>query len=456
VLGVQLERAFEQRQGAGDVPALQGREARPVVGVHGELGGVDLSGADRDLPLELRLRLGGMAAGQAHHAQQPVEALGREALVEMVRSVLGDGALAQHGLCPVEGAPRNVDHGRLELRPREVGIELQGPGQRPQPSLAPLRVGQAEVVAPITGIEVDRAPGRALGLGYPAGADQQEGERGVGLGQVALELDGAPDGVDGAGQEGGVRLVAGPRHLVFPETRHAQADVGQRIAGIEGHRPLEVGDGRGHRGGFQRLEPDAPLGEGLVGRKAARLAVHPRRTATRRRRSEGIDEAGHDAVLQVEDLLQVSVGLGIRQGLAGTRVDGPRRDPQPLPRALEGPHHRAVDVQLVAERGQVGADVPHRLHHPHAVDDAQVAGHAQVVGDGLGDARGQPAELAIRTQVREVEHGHHRPGAGGVLEGHGRGLARGRGLDRRDEAVAAAGHRLDVDRLRRIVTQGLA
>ena len=74
------------------------------------------------------------------------------------------------------------------------------------------------------------------------------------------------------------------------------------------------------------------------------------------------------------------------------------------PDALEGPDDREVDVQLVAERRQVAARVPDRLREPQAVDHAQGARAAQVVRDGLGDARRQPGELAVRADVREVQH----------------------------------------------------
>ena len=65
------------------------------------------------------------------------------------------------------------------------------------------------------------------------------------FGQIALELDRTADVIDGAGEQRGVRLVAGARHLVLPETRVGEAHVRQCVARIERDRALEVRDRAG-------------------------------------------------------------------------------------------------------------------------------------------------------------------------------------------------------------------
>src|SRR6476661_6753736 len=57
MLRVQLEGAAEQRDGRGRMLVRQGGEARAVVGVHRELGRVELRMAHHQLPVELLARL---------------------------------------------------------------------------------------------------------------------------------------------------------------------------------------------------------------------------------------------------------------------------------------------------------------------------------------------------------------------------------------------------------------
>jgi hypothetical protein len=101
---------------------------------------------------------------------------------------------------------------------------------------------------------------------------------------------------------------------------------------------------------------------------------------------------------------------------------------------------------------------PQRFDDADAIDDAECAGGPQIVGDGLGDARGQPGKLAIVADVFEVQHGDRGLLGRNRRFDHWRGRHRSwyRDLDRRDKAVAATGYGLNVGRLGRVVPQCLA
>ena len=65
-------------------------------------------------------------------------------------------------------------------------------------------------------------------------------------------------------------------------------------------------------------------------------------------------------------------------------------------------------MELGPERRQIRAAAPDRFDDAHAIDDAQGRRGAQIVGHGLGDARGQPRQLAVAADVGEVEHRYRR------------------------------------------------
>ena len=106
-----------------------------------------------------------------------------------------------------------MHHRGLEMREREVGIELDRACERTQAVVAPLRVAEAEVMAPVARLQLDRPPCRGRRFSEPVGADEEKGERCVRLGQVPCQIDGAADVIDGARQERRLRLVARTRHL---------------------------------------------------------------------------------------------------------------------------------------------------------------------------------------------------------------------------------------------------
>ena len=106
---------------------------------------------------------------------------------------------------------------------------------------------QAELVAPVARLERHGAARGGQRLDGTAGADEQEGERGVRFGQIALELDRPAHVIDRAREQRPVGLIARARHLVLEEPRVAEAHVGGGVARIEDDGALEVRDGAGHR-----------------------------------------------------------------------------------------------------------------------------------------------------------------------------------------------------------------
>ena len=116
-----------------------------------------------------------------------------------------------------------------------------------------------------------------------------------------------------------------------------------------------------------------------------------------------IGELRNDPILQLEDLLERSIRLGFRRRFPARRIDHARGDPQPRTRSLKAADDGEVEVQVGAQRREIGAAAPDRLDDAHAIDDAERRRRPQIVGHGLGDARGQPRQLAVATHVGEVE-----------------------------------------------------
>ena len=132
------------------------------------------------------------------------------ALLAIGLTVLHDGPLAQYGLGAIEMAAGDVHHRHLEVHERKILVEIARASKRLQPFFAPCGVCKTELIAPVARLERDGAARGGQRLGGPAGAHEQERERGVGIGQVAFELDRAPDVVDRARQQPSVGLVARP------------------------------------------------------------------------------------------------------------------------------------------------------------------------------------------------------------------------------------------------------
>ena len=174
------------------------------------------------------------------------------------------------------------------------------------------------------------------------------------------------------------------------------------VARIQDDRTLEPFDGAGDGRRVERLQPDASLGEGLVGLETARLPVRPARRV-RARGAERLGKLRDDPILQLEHLLEGAVGLRVRHRFAGRRVHDARGDAQAIAGALKAPDDGQVEVELLAEDREVRPDAPDRFDHAHAIDDAERPGGPEIVGHGLRDAGRQPRELAVGAHVREVE-----------------------------------------------------
>ena len=119
------------------------------------------------------------------------------------------------------------------------------------------------------------------------------------------------------------------------------------VARIEADRALEVGDRRGHLRRLERLQPHASLGERPIRLEAARI---PQRSRLLRRHAQRLGKLGDDAILQLEDLLERTIRLGLGRRLARRRIDDARGDAQTRSRALKAADDGEVEVQLGAKR----------------------------------------------------------------------------------------------------------
>ncbi len=236
--------------------------------------------------------------------------------------------------------------------------------------------------------------------------------------------------------------------------------MGRGVTRIERDGLLEVSHRCRHFGCVERLQADAAFGKGSIGFEAARIPQRARLLAADPQR---LGELRDDAILELEDVLEQAVGLGFGRRFSGRRVDHARSYPQAWARSLKAPDNRKIQVQVSPEGREIRAAALHRLDDAHAVDDSQGRRGAEIVGDGFGDARREPRQLAVAADVGEVEHRDRRQlrdrfGCRAIRRRPRRlgGLgSRRRGGHRRNEAVATARDGLDVDGLGRIVPERL-
>ena len=131
----------------------------------------------------------------------------------------------------------------------------------------------------------------------------------------------------------------------------------RRISRVQSDGAFEIVDRFGHLLRVERVEPNPSLGERLVGIQAARLA----KRTSRRRIVAGCrwpPKLRDDAVLEVEDVGEQSVGLAVGECLAAAASTARAVMRSDLPRSLEAPDHRHVELQLASQGRQV---VPERL-----------------------------------------------------------------------------------------------
>ena len=244
MVGKQRERMAELLGGFRRLLLRQVREAGAVVRVHRELAGVELRRPGFEFSRELAMGFVGIAAREPDQAEQPVQPLGGITLLSIGLTILNDGSLAEHGLGAIEVAAGDVNHRGFEVDERELGIEIDRARQCLQPLLAPRRVGQPELVAPVAGLERDRAARGRERLGGAPGAHEEERQRRVRFCEIAIQFNRTANVIDGTRQERAVGLIPRPRHLVLPEPRIREPHVGDGVLRIARDRPLEALDCR--------------------------------------------------------------------------------------------------------------------------------------------------------------------------------------------------------------------
>ena len=131
---------------------------------------------------------------------------------------------------------------------------------------------------------------------------------------------------------------------------------------------------------------------------ASRLLVSRMRAPRCRVRAhpERLGKLRHDAILQLEHLLERAVRLGFRERLAGGRIHDARGDAQAIAGRWKLPTTAQIEMQLRARAPPDRARPPHRFDDAHAIDDAVGSGRAQIVGDGFRDAGRQPRRTPDR------------------------------------------------------------
>ena len=248
-------------------------------------------------------------------------------------------------------------------------------------------------------------------------------------------------------------LVLGSGRLVRRELRGGETGPRERVARIDGDGALEVGDRARQLAHVERLDAQPAFHHGAVGFEARRLAAARRRPCPAlRAEAELAGELRRHLVLQREDLVEPAVDLGVGDGLAADDVHDARGDADALAVALEAADDDQPHAQRRRDVVHRAAGPPRRFGHAPAVDDAEAPERAQIAADGFGDAGREPRRLGVAGDVGEVEHGDGRSSA---LAGSAIGraasarVAPARGVDRRDEAIAAARDGLDVSADRR-------
>jgi hypothetical protein len=107
---------------------------------------------------------GVVAAGAANRAEQPVKAHGRKPIDRARLPILRAGAFVDQRHRRVGLASRHVDHRHFKTRVGELGMQRQHPLERAKPRLAPERMAQSIVMAPVVGFQCHRLLSLAAGL----------------------------------------------------------------------------------------------------------------------------------------------------------------------------------------------------------------------------------------------------------------------------------------------------
>lgn len=260
---------------------------------------------------------------------------------------------------------------------------------------------------------------------------------------------------DGAIKELQRRLVLGARRFVRGELRSGEARPAEGIPWIDRDGALEVGDRARQFPHVERLDPQPSFHDGAVGLEARRLAVAGRGRSARRDDAQLAGELRCYLVLEIEDVVEASVDLCVRDRFTAEDIHDPGGDADAVGVALKA----ADDHEPHAERGrdvvECATRPPRRFGHAPAVDDAEPPERAEIAADGFRDTGGQPRGFGVAGHVGEVEHGDRMfVDPRGLID---RGLqGRGYRVNRRDEAVAAARDGLDESWISRLVAERLA
>jgi len=174
-----------------------------------------------------------------------VQAAGRVARLAAGLFVLQHHALVQHFDGHRQVIAGDVHHRDVEVREGQVAVDRERALERVDPLAPPGGVPEPEQVAPVVRLERHGPAPGSHGLRELAGAHQQEGQRGMALGQRIVQID-APAGMaDRRRQAPGVGRIPGASGLVKQVVRVRESRVGQRVPRVEPHGALEaLGRGR--------------------------------------------------------------------------------------------------------------------------------------------------------------------------------------------------------------------
>ena len=184
--------------------------------------------------------------------------------------------------------------------------------------------------------------------------------------------------------------------------------MGQGVTRIERDRALEVGDRTGDERRVERLEPNAAVGERLIGfeadsfRGACAAARRPlvvpsvsANCATIRSWTSNTCSSAPSALASASATPDAASTTR-----AVMRSRSPARWKLPTTARSSWSSARSADRSVPTRRT--------RFDDPHAIDDPVRAGRAQVVGHGLGNAGREPGKLAVRADVGEIQHADER------------------------------------------------
>lgn len=183
--------------------------------------------------------------------------------------------------------------------------------------------------------------------------------------------------------------------------------------------------------------------------------MNPRITRVRDRHPELPGKLGDDFILQGEDAVERSIDFGIGERFAADNVHDAGRDADPIAVSLIAAGDGEPGMEIGGHVPERPVRAPRGLDHPPAIDDPKMTERAEVAGDCLSDAGGEPGRIGVTGDVHEIHDGN---GPAVLVAGicvRPIGGARRARVDRGDEPVATPCHRLDELRRAGIVAKRL-